>query len=459
VLTRLATHDPSPTVRLALTSALPRLPPADRWQIGTALATHGEDASDRFLPKMLWYGLAPLVTHDVARALTVADTTPLASLADSIRWYLARQPEGRAALAQRIAEATTDEQAVHLLRLLHFSLQHDTRLTMPPAWVRAARRFANERHAEALRMTEELSAIFGDKEVLQRLRTVLAKEKAPVAERRRALAVLRRVGDTEAAGIYLRLLADRQLRSEVIPLLAGSADPTTARLLLELFPKLTEIEQQAALGVLTGRAAFALELLRAVDARTFDRQYLTALQIRQMHILENVEVNLLLEKVWGKVANSSADAQKTIARLRNTYTTAPLWAYSAQRGADIYKKTCANCHPLDGTSVPLGPSLAGSWQNGLDYFLDNIVDPNAVVGENYRMTLISTKSGTVVTGLLDSETTTTIVLRTAEKTITIPKSEVEERKLVNQSLMPTGLLEQLSETETIELLKFLTTKR
>src|SRR5262249_41585709 len=148
--------------------------------------------------------------------------------------------------------------------------------------------------------------------------------------------VLRRAGDAEAAGVYVRLLADRQLRAEVIPLLARTADPSAGRLLIELFPNLTEAEQQGALGVLTGRAAFALELLRAVDAKRLDRKNLTALQIRQMYILENADVNRLLEKVWGKVASSSADAQKTIARIRNTYTTAPLWAYSAQRGADIY---------------------------------------------------------------------------------------------------------------------------
>lgn len=459
VLVQLATSDPSATVRLALASALPRLQPAERWQVGAALAMHGEDKTDRFLPKMIWYGLAPLVAGDVSRALTLADTTPLLSLADSIRWYLGRQPEGRTALAQRIADAPTEEQAVRLLRLLHFSLQYENRLPLPATWAKAAQRLATSRNANNVRMTEELSAIFGDKEVLERMRTVLADDRAALPERRRALAVLRRVGDTESNAVYLRLLADKQLRGEVIPLLARTADPQAARQLLELYPKLTEPEQQAALGVLTGRASFALELLRAVDAGSFDRKNLTALQIRQMHNLGHAEVNGLLEKVWGKVGGSSADAQKVIARIRNTYTTAPLWAYSADRGAAIYKKTCASCHPLDGSSVPLGPGLAGSWRNGLDYFLENVVDPNAVVGENYRMTLITTTAGTVVTGLLDSETKTAIVLRTADKTVTIPKSEVEERKLVNQSIMPTGLLEQLSETEMIELLKFLTTKR
>ena len=114
---------------------------------------------------------------------------------------------------------------------------------------------------------------------------------------------------------------------------------------------------------------------------------------------------------------------------------------------------------MDGKAVPLGPSLAGSWRHGLNYFLDNIVDPNAVVGENFRTTLITTTSGTVISGLLESETETAVILRTAEKQITVPKNEIEERKLIDQSIMPTGLLDKLSEIETIELLKYLTEQK
>jgi len=72
--------------------------------------------------------------------------------------------------------------------------------------------------------------------------------------------------------------------------------------------------------------------------------------------------------------------------------------------------------------------------------------------------LIVTKQGTVASGMLDTETDSTIVLRTADKTITVQKNDVEERRLANQSIMPTGLLDKLSETELIELLKFLTEK-
>jgi putative heme-binding domain-containing protein len=222
-----------------------------------------------------------------------------------------------------------------------------------------------------------------------------------------------------------------------------------------LIPELSEDDKAAALTVLTSRVEFAQQLLIAIQAGTLEKKELSALQIRQMASLGNSDLTRLLEKVWGKIGVSSEDAKKQIAKIRNTYTTAPLWAYSAARGEQVYKKNCAACHPRDGTSVPLGPGLKGSWRNGLDYFLENTIDPNAVVGENYRLTSVITKSGQIINGLLDSESDTTLILRTAEKTVSIPKSEIDERKLVDQSLMPTGLLDKLSEAEVIELLNYL----
>ena len=45
----------------------------------------------------------------------------------------------------------------------------------------------------------------------------------------------------------------------------------------------------------------------------------------------------LLEKVWGKISVSSEDARKLIAKIRKTYTTAPLWAYNDGRGQQIFR--------------------------------------------------------------------------------------------------------------------------
>jgi putative heme-binding domain-containing protein len=94
----------------------------------------------------------------------------------------------------------------------------------------------------------------------------------------------------------------------------------------------------------------------------------------------------------------------------------------------------------------------------VDYFLENIVDPNAVVGDDYQLHVVTRTDGSVVLGLLDHESDTTLVIKSLSGTTSIPKSEIKDRKKMAQSLMPVGLLESMPERDALELLKFLTTK-
>ena len=66
---RMAREDRSPVVRLYLASALQRLDPPVRWSVAGELLTHAEDAADENLPKIIWFGVEPLVAANPAIAL------------------------------------------------------------------------------------------------------------------------------------------------------------------------------------------------------------------------------------------------------------------------------------------------------------------------------------------------------------------------------------------------------
>ena len=87
---QLSRDDPSPVVRLALASALQRMPVAQRWTIAEGLIGHGEDATDQNLPLMDWYGMEQLAPSDPKRAAELI----LKSKIPVIREYLARQIAG-----------------------------------------------------------------------------------------------------------------------------------------------------------------------------------------------------------------------------------------------------------------------------------------------------------------------------------------------------------------------------
>ena len=55
---------------------------------------------------------------------------------------------------------------------------------------------------------------------------------------------------------------------------------------------------------------------------------------------------------------------------------------------------------LYGEGGKVGPDLTGGGRNNLDYLLENIVDPSAVVTADFRMSIVELKDGGVLNGLV-----------------------------------------------------------
>ena len=227
---------------------------------------------------------------------------------------------------------------------------------------------------------------------------------------------------------------------------------------MQRFPKFSAEDRNAALAALTSRKSLALTLAKAMEQETFDKKNLTSLHLRQMRNLGSDELNALLEKSWGKFNPTAEGAPATIAKFKKLFSEAPLWAYDAGKGREVFVKTCSACHAYSDGTVKIGPDLGGTWRNGVDYFIENIADPNAVIGEQFQLNLVTKNDGNVVAGAIEKESDASITLRTITETVTISKSEIKKRETLAQSLMPPGLLDAMPEREALELLKFLTSK-
>jgi putative heme-binding domain-containing protein len=372
------------------------------------------------------------------------------SLADSIRWFAGKSAEGREALVKTL-KTTRD------LKMLAFSLKDEAVVKMPKAWPQLRSDLSDQ--SDASDLVRQLSAIFGDRAVFAEMRALLADTTQLLPRRRAAFDLLKRVGDDEATPIFAKLLEEPAFTTAVIPLLSRSNDPATALTLLDRFDHLDPADRSAALGALTSRPELAKPLLVAVKASTFDKKHLSSLQIRQMRNLNQAEINTLLDATWGKVNESSAAAKASIAKLKKAYESAPLWAFNAKSGEQTFQQLCAVCHAMGGVGGKLGPDLSGSWRNGLDYFLENIIDPNAVVGDNFQLHVLTKKDGSVVSGVIEQETDTAITARTVTESVVISKADLKDRQKLPASLMPPGLLEALPERKALELLKYLLSKR
>jgi putative heme-binding domain-containing protein len=124
-------------------------------------------------------------------------------------------------------------------------------------------------------------------------------------------------------------------------------------------------------------------------------------------------------------------------------------------GRALFVKSCANCHVLFGEGGKIGPDLTGSQRTNADYLLTKILDPNAVVAKDFQMTIIETTSGRVLNGIVVKENEQTLTVQTQNEAITLPKSDIQERKKSDLSMMPEGQLGMLSDVEIRDLIAYL----
>jgi len=122
----------------------------------------------------------------------------------------------------------------------------------------------------------------------------------------------------------------------------------------------------------------------------------------------------------------------------------------------LFAQVCAQCHTLYGVGGTVGPDLTGSQRANLDYVLQNVVDPSALISNEYQVTLIRTKDRRVVSGIA-SETGDSWKVVTEAGTVLVPRDEVDKVRKSELSMMPEGLLNGRSESEVADLVAYLRT--
>ena len=264
--------------------------------------------------------------------------------------------------------------------------------------------------------------------------------------------------DTKDAGLpplLQQLLNDADLRGASVRGLAAYDDPKTPVAILAVYNSLDGAEKRDALNTLASRAAFAEPMLAAIAQGTIPRNALTAEIIRQLRNLKNAGIDAELQKVYGVIRESSADKQKEIERYKRIYRAGGSQPGDAPRGRAVFARICQQCHTLFEAGGKVGPDLTGSNRADLDYILQNIIDPNAVIPNDYRTSNIETKDERSITGIVTKQDDHALTVVTANETLIIPRNELKSVSQTELSMMPEGLLQALSEGEVRDLLAYL----
>lgn len=130
------------------------------------------------------------------------------------------------------------------------------------------------------------------------------------------------------------------------------------------------------------------------------------------------------------------------------------------RGKKVfYEAQCSACHRYGDQGGAIGPDLtAVATRFKRQDLLESSTEPSKVLSEQYMNTAIATNDGRVLLGRIVEETPTKVVLRPnplEPATVTVEKSNIEERKLSKVSPMPEGLLNTFTKEEILDLIAYL----
>jgi putative heme-binding domain-containing protein len=136
-----------------------------------------------------------------------------------------------------------------------------------------------------------------------------------------------------------------------------------------------------------------------------------------------------------------------------------------ERGKLIYFSDgarCRACHEIDDRAKSLGPTLAeiNKKYPRPDDLLLHVLRPSQKIDDAYAAYLVVTSDGRTLSGLIVERSKQQVVLKTAERqVITLARDDIDEMHRSEKSLMPEGVLSDLTAQEAADLLQYIRTCR
>jgi putative heme-binding domain-containing protein len=128
---------------------------------------------------------------------------------------------------------------------------------------------------------------------------------------------------------------------------------------------------------------------------------------------------------------------------------------------DFKRLACSRCHRVRGEGGEVGPDLSdvgGKFPK--DVLIESVLEPSRQIVEGYRPAVLAASDGRVLTGIVKEETAAGLTLIDAEgRKQAVRKSDIEQRKFGDTSIMPIGLASGMTRQEFADLIAYLETLR
>ncbi len=305
----------------------------------------------------------------------------------------------------------------------------------------------------------------GEAGAVQAALKLLADPKAKTSERLAVANGLAALGRAEAVPVFVSLLSNGAtapgLKRGVLQAAARYSDMAIPNAVLGGYEAKFAGDKpvrDAALAVLAGRLEWARALVEAVDAWKVPVKHFTpeALNLLRQH--RDPAIETALERHWkGALGVVSMEAKAEEAKqLRQALAGGE---GDPDKGRAHFQTRCASCHKLFAEGGDIGPELTGYERGNPEFWVDNIVYPSLEIREGYGSYTARLNNGQILTGMLDAQNATGVVLRDlAGQKTALRQTDIASLEANPVSVMPEGLLGGLSAAELRDLFAYLMRK-
>lgn len=242
-----------------------------------------------------------------------------------------------------------------------------------------------------------------------------------------------------------------RLQAMAMNVLARYNDPQVMPTLLARWPAMRPFARNQALAALLSHVNHVPEVLEALASEKISVDDLSSVQKNFLRTIRDPGIRGRALKILGPI---SLQRPQALERFQN----AVRFAGDARQGRELFARRCSDCHRLGGVGQALGPDLLTSRTRGKNALLTAILEPNATIPREYATSVVETKDGEYVAGILAEENALTVTLRQPGGVQQVwPKLNVEWNTLQDWSLMPEGLEEGLTAQDMANLLEYLMT--
>lgn len=468
-LATLAITETSPIVRSQLAATAKRLSGSIAIPILKNLIKNHDDSNDPDIPLLIWWAIEAKSESDRDAVISVFEDKGLwqKKLVQDVllkrlmqRYIMSAGDANYNAASKLIRLAPSKASAKILMTGLREGLRGKDVIGLSAELTKAIQPYQSELFGAPL----ALGIRQGNAGAVKQALNVIADDNADFDHRLSYIVILGQTNHPESVPVLLSIVENSKstgaMKEAALQALQRYNSDEIGLRVVKAYPQFRGDAgvRNAALELFATRVAWANELFIAIgESKRISKEDVPDQLARRLKLLNDSRISALADRYWPNVKlSSSTEKNEALAKYSKLIKSG---AGDIKNGRILYLANCGYCHRLFNEGGNIGPDLTGYERSNMNYFLLNIIDPNADIREGYGLHRIVTRDGRTIEGKIAASNGDTHTIQTQTgKEIILSVNQIKEMKALPVSIMPERILDRLKDQEIRDIFAYIMKK-